>query len=167
MKKYNINPFSGLLPQILQIFVLIMFYRAIMLFMGTESIEGVMVDTGFMIWNLVEKDPWFILPVVAGATQFLLSLMISKGAQVRDIVSNRKNASEIVKKANEEEENTAKMAASMQKQMMFMMPVMTLVIGLSLPAGVVLYWIVGTIFSIFQQAAISGWGGLIWNKNKE
>jgi YidC/Oxa1 family membrane protein insertase len=146
--------------------VLIVFYQAIMKLMALTAVDGVAINSWFSIWNLVEKDKSYILPVVAGLTQFMLSLMISKGAQVRDIISNKQSASKEIKEANKQEENTAQMAASMQKQMMLMMPIMTVIIGLSLPAGVILYWIVGTIFSIFQQAAISGWGNLaFWKKN--
>ena len=58
------------------------------------------------------------------------------------------------------------MAATMQQQMIFMMPVMTVFIALKLPAGLVLYWVIGTIITMFTQYFISGWGGLAihWNR---
>src|SRR5258706_144279 len=42
--------------------------------------------------------------------------------------------------------------------MQYIMPFMTLFIGLSFPAGLALYWCVTTTFSAVQQYFISGWG---------
>jgi len=64
-------------------------------------------------------------------------------------------------KANEKEESFADMAASMQQQMLFIMPVMTGFIALNFPAGLGLYWVFTTVFSIGQQWYVSGPGGLV------
>lgn len=42
-------------------------------------------------------------------------------------------------------------AASMSNSMMYVGPIMTLIFSFQLPAGVVLYWIAGYVFQIFQQ----------------
>lgn len=110
--------------------------------------------------NLEQPDTTFILPVVAGVTQFLLSLMIIPGGEVRDIVPND-SKSKKVQKENEKEEDMAEMAASMQKQMIFIMPFMTVVIATQFPSGLAVYWVATTLFSIGQQLAISGPGGLV------
>ena len=52
------------------------------------------------------------------------------------------------------------MAASMQKQMIFMMPFLSGFIAWNLPSGIGLYWIISTLFSIAQQHHLSGWGGV-------
>lgn len=41
--------------------------------------------------------------------------------------------------------------ATMNKQMMFMMPIMTVVIGIGLPAGLTLYWFITTLLQALQQ----------------
>jgi YidC/Oxa1 family membrane protein insertase len=87
-----------------------------------------------------------------------MSLMISPGAEIPDIVPNESKKKE-VQKANEKEEDFAEMAASMQKQMLFFMPVMTAFIAWRYPSGLALYWVITTVFSIVQQYFISGWGG--------
>jgi YidC/Oxa1 family membrane protein insertase len=46
-------------------------------------------------------------------------------------------------------------ANSMQSSMMFVGPIMTLIFSFQLPAGVVLYWIAGYVFQIFQQLYIN------------
>jgi YidC/Oxa1 family membrane protein insertase len=43
------------------------------------------------------------------------------------------------------------MMATMNKTMIYFMPVITVVIGASLPGGLVLYWIVINVLSIVQQ----------------
>ena len=62
--------------------------------------------------------------------------------------------------ANKKEENTAEMAATMQQQMLFIMPIMTGILALRFPAGLSLYWVAATVFSIAQQYFVSGWGGV-------
>ncbi len=47
-----------------------------------------------------------------------------------------------------------------QRQMMLFLPIISVVYGGFLPAGVFIYWIVATIFSIVQQYLIVGWGAM-------
>jgi len=101
----------------------------------------------------------FVLPVLAAGTQFILSLMLAPGAEVRDIVPNDSKLKK-VKEENEKEEDTAEMAQSMQRQMMFIMPIMTGFIALKFPSGLALYWVASTVFSVVQQYFVSGPGGL-------
>lgn len=159
-KKYNINPLAGCLPQILQLVVLIFLYRALLQFFGQTEIHGVPIIPTFLGLDLTKADPTHILPIVAGITQFVLSLMILPATEVRDIVPNDSTVPAI-KKENEKEEDMAEMAASMQQQMVFMMPIMSVFVAWSFPAGLGLYWVVTTVFSIVQQWILSGPGGLV------
>jgi len=47
-----------------------------------------------------------------------------------------------------------------QRQMAYIFPFISLIYGSFLPAGLFLYWIASTIFSIVQQYLIIGWGGM-------
>lgn len=47
------------------------------------------------------------------------------------------------------------MASSMSNSMMYIGPIMTLMFSFQLPAGVVLYWMIGYVFAIFQQLYIN------------
>jgi YidC/Oxa1 family membrane protein insertase len=47
-----------------------------------------------------------------------------------------------------------------QRQMAYIFPFISLIYGSFLPAGLFLYWITSTIFSIIQQYLIIGWGGM-------
>lgn len=159
-QRYNVNPLAGCLPQILQIAVLIFLYQVLIKFLGQPEVNGITIDPHFFGLNLSGKDPSYILPVLAGVTQLILSLMIAPGAEQPDVTPNDAKSKKL-KKENEKEENFAEMAASMQQQMLFIMPIMTGFIALNFPAGLSLYWVVTTIFSIGQQWYISGLGGLV------
>ena len=50
--------------------------------------------------------------------------------------------------------------ARIQRQMMLFLPLISIVYGGFLPAGLFIYWIVATIFSIIQQYLIVGWGAM-------
>lgn len=173
-KKYNANPLSGCLPQILQIVILIFLYRVLVGFLATAKINGVPIDPHFLWLNLSKPDNTFVMPVLAAVTQLVLSVMILPGGEVRDIVPNNPKSKVLVAE-NKKEEDSAQMAATMQKQMLFMMPLMTGFIALRFPAGLTLYMVATTIFSIGQQLVVSGPGGLtlyfnrflsILNRNK-
>lgn len=159
-KKYNVNPLSGCLPQLVQLGVLILLYRVLVGFLGNPEFNGSHIETSFLWLDLGKPDPLYILPVTAGLSQLVLSLMIAPGAEKRDIVPN-KSKKKVVREANEKEENIAEMAQSMQQQMLYIMPVFTGIIALNFPSGLALYWVATTIFSIAQQYFISGPGGLV------
>ncbi|MDH5533624.1 MAG: YidC/Oxa1 family membrane protein insertase [Candidatus Pacebacteria bacterium] len=158
-KKYNVNPLAGCIPQLAQLAVLIFLYRSLISFLGDTTHQGIEISTTFFWMDLSLPDPKFILPVLAAGSQFILSLMLAPGAEVRDIVPNDSKLKK-VKEANEKEEDTAEMAQTMQKQMMFIMPIMTGFIALKFPSGLALYWVASTVFSVVQQYFVSGPGGL-------
>ncbi|MCB9813480.1 MAG: membrane protein insertase YidC [Pseudomonadales bacterium] len=159
-KKYNINPLAGCIPQLAQLGVLIILYRVLINFLNAPTINGITIDPYFLWLNLSVPDSKYILPVLAAFTQLILSLMISPGAEIPDIVPNKSKNKKVILE-NKKEENTADMAQSMQQQMMFIMPVMTGFIALGFPSGLALYWVATTIFSIGQQWYVSGPGGLL------
>jgi YidC/Oxa1 family membrane protein insertase len=158
-QKYNVNPLSGCIPQLVQLVVLIFLYRTLINFLGQDVINGASINSVFLWLDLTQPDAKYILPVVASTSQFILSLMISPGGEIRDIVPN-KAKSKKVQQENKKEEDTAGMAASMQQQMLFIMPIMTVFIAARFPSGLAVYWVVTTLFSIGQQYLISGLGGL-------
>lgn len=132
-RKRGINPAAGCLPYLLQFLILIALYRVFIHFIQTGSIDAMEVKMDFLWLNLAKSDPYYLLPILAGASQLVLALMMSSKQQKKQ------------KKESEE------MAVAMQKQMIFMMPLMTVLIAIKLPSGLALYWLTTTVFSIFQQ----------------
>lgn len=158
-KKYNINPLSGCLPQIVMIVILIGLYRSLTSFLENGVADGMVIDTTFLWLDLTQPDNTYILPVIAGLSQLFMALMISPGAEVRDIVPNKAKSKE-VQEENKKEEDMADMAKNMQQQMIFLMPLMTAFIAARFPSGLAVYWVMANLFGIVQQYFVSGWGGL-------
>ena len=152
-KEKGINPAAGCLPQIVQIIILISLYQVFINFIKQPSIGGIMVNPHFLYLDLTKPDSTYIMPVLAGVSQFIFSLMMQAGVEAH--VQNPKKKVE-----KKKEEDSLEMATSMQQQMLYMMPLMTVVISLKFQSGLVLYWVISTLFSIIQQYYFSGLGGL-------
>lgn len=88
--------------------------------------------------GLQHPDPLFILPVLAGASQLIASIMAMPAKQVQSSDPNQK----------------------MFQSMAYTFPLMTVVLGAQFPAGLTLYWIATTVFQIVQQYFVTGWGQL-------
>jgi len=158
-KERGINPAAGCLPQIVQIIILISLYQVFMYFLKQSSIEGTVLNPYFLYLDLTKPDRTYIMPILAGVSQLIFSLMMQSG-----VVSEVKNPKK--KDDKKKEENSLEMASSMQQQMIYMMPLMTVIISLNFQSGLVLYWVLSTVFSLVQQYFFSGWGGLIPAINK-
>ena len=104
--------------------------------------EGGTLDTSahWIPWlnGLHERDPFFVLPVLAGAVQLVASVMAMPAKPVATSDPN----------------------ARMFQSMAYTFPLMTVFLGASFPAGLTLYWIATTLFQIVQQYFVSGWGQL-------
>jgi len=147
-KSHNLNPAAGCLPFIAQFVVLIALYQVFI-----NSLQGaeVFANTRFFWLSLGEKDSTYVLPVLAGLLQFFTSLALLPAVE---------NEPEKRKGTKEQKEDVAEMAASMQQQMVYLMPLMTVIFALQFPSGLALYWVITTAFSLVQQLIISGPGGI-------
>jgi len=163
-KQHGINPASGCLSQIAMLIVLIALFNVIQLFAvkGDHSLinsklyfeqhklaSEETIDTGFLYLDYLAKpDPYFILALLSGILQFIASKMTLPYVEKAE------------KAAKATEPKSDDIAFQMQQQSLYMMPIMNVVIGVTLPAGVVLYIVVTTIFTIVQNYLSTGWGGL-------
>jgi len=149
-KEHGVNPAGGCLPFIAQFAVLIALYRV---FINTLSGDAAIFQHVQFLWlDLSVKDTSYVLPVLAGVLQLLTSMTMLPA--IEDDPGKRKGS-------KKDKEDVAEMATSMQQQMVFMMPIMTVVFALQFPAGLALYWVITTAFSLVQQLVISGPGGLV------
>lgn len=141
-KEHKINPFSSCLPLLIQLPFLIAIYQVFSLGLSNGSLDllypfitnpGQINSLAFGFLDMAK--PQFILAILAGAAQFWQTkMMMAKRPEVKT-------------KGSEDED----MAAIMGRQMTVIMPIMTVVIGWSLPAGLVFYWFLLTIFTGVQQ----------------
>lgn len=146
-KEHKINPLTSCLPLLLQLPIIIALYRVLSAGITSTNLETILYSfiknpghinpftAGFL--NLAQ--PQIVLAVLAGIAQFFQArLMVTPPAP--------KTAG-----AGGKDED---MAAAMSKQMMYIMPVMTILIGMRLPAGLALYWIFSTLLMISERYLI-------------
>jgi YidC/Oxa1 family membrane protein insertase len=153
-QQHKLNPASGCLPQIAQFVVLIALYRVFIDYLNGDAIQ----NTAFLWLDLKSPDPTFILPIVTALTQLILSLTILPGSDTS--AEKTLAATSSTKTDDQSADDMSQMAATMQQQMVFMMPLMTGFLALRFPSGLALYWVISTVFSLVQQLIISGPGGL-------
>ncbi len=120
-KKHGANPMGGCLPLILQIPVFFAIYRVLL-----NAIELKGADWILWVHDLAEMDPYFVLPVLMGATMYLQQ-------------KNTPNA----------------MQDEMQKKIFQFLPVVFTFFFLWFPAGLTLYWFINNLFTIGQQYYIN------------
>ncbi len=115
-KKYKVNPLGGCLPMLLQIPVFISLYHA--LFFSIE-LRG----APFMLWiqDLSVQDPYYVTPVLMGATMFL------------------------------QQKLTPSTADPVQQKIFMFMPILFTFLFITFPAGLVIYWTVNNLLTIAQQ----------------
>jgi len=115
-KKEKINPLGGCLPILVQMPVFLALYWVLL-----ESVE--MRQAPWLGWivDLSIKDPYFILPIIMGATMFFQQTLNPTPPD------------------------------PMQARVMKLMPIIFTFFFLWFPAGLVLYWVVNNLLSIGQQ----------------
>ena len=135
-KKHKVNPMSGCLPMLLQIPVFIAFYQVLA---QTAEFQG----EPFVWWirDLSEPDRAFMLPFalpfLGDAINILPILMLGSMVWQQRLTPQAASSSE-------------------QQKMMMFMPVIFGFIFYKLPSGLVLYWFVNNMLSIFHQLFVKG-----------
>lgn len=149
-KENKVNPFSSCLPLIIQLPFFFAIFKVFkdgfaqnhleLLYPFISNPEIINTIT-FGFFDLSEKN--VILAVLAGLAQFWQGKMMHvKKPEIKTEGSKDEN-----------------MLSVMNKQMLYVMPVVTIFIGLSFPAGLTLYWFLTTLFTVAQQK-------LVFSKNK-
>ncbi|VAW47959.1 Inner membrane protein translocase and chaperone YidC, long form [hydrothermal vent metagenome] len=116
-KEEKINPLGGCLPILIQMPVFIALYWVLL-----YSVE--MRHAPFILWiqDLSATDPYYILPIIMGATMFIQQKL-----------------------------NPSAMMDEMQQKVMKLLRSVVTIFFIFFPAGLVLYWVVNNILSVTQQ----------------
>lgn len=116
-REAGVNPVGGCLPILLQMPILFAFFNLL-----TSAVE--LRNAPWMLWifDLSAKDPYYVLPIVMGATQWL---QVRMAPQAGD---------------------------PLQRRMFELMPLIMTVMFISVPSGLVLYWLTNNVLTILQQA---------------
>lgn len=148
-KEHKTNPFSGCLPLIVQLVFLISIYQVLI----TISNNGLVVD-GSELYSFVEnpgKINQFFISLVDLTKPSIIIAALAAIAQYFQTKMLMAKQPQVEKKS---ENNEPDMAQIMSKQMLYLGPFLTLFIGIKFPAGLSLYWLVGTLFMLVQQILI-------------
>jgi YidC/Oxa1 family membrane protein insertase len=162
-KEHGINPASGCLTQIATLLILFALFGVIRRFTVADNIseindalyfaalrlgEGAQINTSFLWMDLASPDPYFVLAILSGLIQFISTKMAMPMQQRGE------------KAAKETPEKSDDFAFNMQQQMLYTMPIMNVIVGVTLPSGVVLYILTAALFSVLQNYLLYGLEGL-------
>ena len=140
-KENKVNPLSSCLPLLIQLPILIAVYSVFR--------TGISTDTFVNLYSFVKQPgaldamflgvldltkPHIFLAVLAGIAQF---------AQTKMLMSKKQPKVE-----GSKDENTMSMV---NKQMTYIMPIFTVIIGSKLPGALTLYWFTTTSLMVVQQ----------------
>lgn len=117
-REHNINPLAGCLPMLLPMPIL---FTLFFVFQGTIEFRGVPF---FWLPDLSLKDPLYIIPVLMGASMFLLSWIGQRGMEQTN---------------------------PQMKMMTYVLPVVFTVMFVNFPSGLNLYYTTSNIASLPQQ----------------
>ena len=119
-KEEKVNPMAGCLPILMQMPIFLALYWVLV-----ESVE--LRHAPWILWiqDLSAMDPWFILPLLMGASMFI------------------------------QQQLNPQPADPMQAKVMKFLPIIFTAFMLFFPAGLVLYWTVNNLFSMTQQYIIN------------
>ena len=134
-KEHKINPLSSCLPLLIQLPILIGLYQVFRIALGGHDIMGLyhfvkapaFISPKFL--GLVDlSKPSILFGVIAGLAQFWQSKLMMPKITGADATTK-----------------------AMAMQTTYVLPVVSMIIALRLPAGLPLYWIVTTLFAVGQQ----------------
>ena len=115
-KTHSVNPLGGCLPMLVQIPVFFALYQVLL-----DSIALRHAPFAFWLTDLSAKDPYYITPILMGASMFVQQKM------------------------------TPTTADPMQAKIFMMMPIVFTFMFLNFPSGLVIYWLVNNLLTILQQ----------------
>ena len=172
-KQKGVNPGAGCLPYLLQIVVLIALFNVFTRVLKTDGVvsselnsmlyqplkfsQEAILNTRFLYLDVTKPDVFkfpsipFGIPgpllILAAILQLLTSKMMTPYIEAEK---------KIAKETKGEADN---MQVAMQKSMSYTFPLFTLIFGMSFPSGLALYWLLFSVFQVWQQYRSTGWGG--------
>lgn len=149
MKLYQankVNPFGSCLPLIIQLVITIALYYVLRNGLAAGTVDGGVLysfvsnpgtinTTSLGLFDLHQSGN-IVLAGLAGIAQYFQARMMIRKRPPQPVAAGAKDED---------------MMAMMNKQMLYFLPFMTVIIGFQLPSGLALYWLVSTLFTLVQQ----------------
>lgn len=149
-KENKVNPLGGCLPLIIQLVFLLALYNIFLTIskenftVNAELLYPFIANPGqihtFFLSFLDLSKPSIELSIITAVVQYWQMKMLIKTNET---------------KKKSEEGGNPDFAQIMTKQMLIIGPILTLVIGVQFPSGLMLYWFTSTVFMIAQQKHLS------------
>jgi YidC/Oxa1 family membrane protein insertase len=145
-KDNKISPFSSCFPMLIQLVILFALYRVFAFGLTPDSlnllydwfpsapehINNIFLSFTGVEWLMVDLSKSnLVLAIIAGISQFF------QGWYMKQFQPAPKEGGGMMK--------------LLTAQMMYVFPVITIFIAMSLPSALALYWIATTVFTVFQQ----------------
>ncbi len=144
----KVHPLASCLPTLLQLPILIALYWVLRDGLASSNIAqnlypfvhnpGQINQISVGIFNMA--NPNIVLAILAGAAQFFQAKTLSRKSPPKEAGTGAKDED---------------MMTMMNKQMLYLMPLMTVLIGSRFPAGLTLYWFFSTLLMVLQQMYIN------------
>jgi YidC/Oxa1 family membrane protein insertase len=160
---------SGCLPAFLQLFLLLPIYSVIsqglaapdissaLQFLGQPVLQDFQCQLPGTLQPCIDPNIWWLGNLNASVPEILFRLpVIGFGVSLLAIIAA---ALQLVQTRMMSPATTDPQAAA-QQRIFLILPLFSIIYGSFLPAGLFLYWIVFTAYSIVQQYLIVGWGSL-------
>ncbi|GMU25199.1 membrane protein insertase YidC [Patescibacteria group bacterium] len=145
----KVNPASSCLPLLVQLPIFIALFQVLLNMLKQQDFSllysfvphpGQIDPSLFGFIDL--HNPNYAMAIIAGAVQFIQSQQMFKTGLTKQPPKEVKGS---------EGAKDESMAAMMNKQMMYIMPVVTVIVGFSLPGGLTLYWLTMSVLTVIQQ----------------
>ncbi|MBT4120515.1 MAG: membrane protein insertase YidC [Candidatus Magasanikbacteria bacterium] len=145
-KENKVNPFASCLPLLIQLPILIALYwvlRQVLTADNFDTLYSFVANPGHIntisLGFIELGKASYVLALLAGGAQFWQAKMMTRKKPPANAGPGAKDEG---------------MATMMNKQMLYMMPVLTVIIGMKLPGGLTLYWFLSTLFMALQQLVV-------------
>ncbi len=183
-KERGVNPAAGCLPALLQMLLLLPMYQVFSQGLSAPDISSMLTVFGNEVINVTCYDPtnplapcidphvpWLAwLPqITSNGLEFYpgglpanmpeIFIMVLPGLFGLSLLALASAALQLVQTRMMTTPTDDPQQRS-QQRIFLILPLFSLIYGWFLPAGLFIYWITTTIFSIVQQYLINGWGGL-------
>lgn len=114
-QKHKVNPMGGCLPLLVQLPILWALFGVL------RNPVNVPQESTFLWMQLINPDPYYILPVLNGVVSFFQQKLMGSSDNPQ------------------------------MKNMMYMFPLMMVFISYKMPAGLQIYWLTSSVASVVQQ----------------
>lgn len=144
-KTHKVNPFSSCLPLLIQLPILIVLYRVFTAGLNTNRFDELLYTftprpehVNAFMFGLDLSQPSIYLAILAGVLQFI---------QSRQIMQKQP-------KNSKSKDKIASVLGDFSTQMVYIFPIFTVIIAMSLPSALAIYWVVTTLFLVIQQKIV-------------